>query len=181
MKITISGRAGSGKSTVAKIVAKKLKLRHYSMGDMQRQIAGEKGISMLELGKIEEKNPEFDEYIDDFQRNLGREDNFIVDSRLGFHFIPSSIKIFLDVSLKEGAHRIFNQLREYEKYNTSLENTEKKIVEREKSEIQRYKKYYGIKHFDKKNYDFVIDTTYLSPEEIVEKIIKFCMEKKRKL
>ncbi len=178
MKITISGRAGSGKSTIAKMLADKLKLKHYSMGDLQREIARQKRISLLELGKIEEKNPELDKYIDRFQRNLeNKEDNFIVDSRLGFHFIPSSTKIFLDVELDESARRIFAQLRDDEKYNNSVEETKKNISRREKSEIKRYKKYYRISHFDKKNYDLVIDTTNLSPQEIVEKIIKFVRKK----
>ncbi|MFO8015868.1 MAG: AAA family ATPase, partial [Candidatus Woesearchaeota archaeon] len=49
MKITISGKPGSGKSTVARLVAERLGLNHYSLGDMQREVAREKCISMAEL------------------------------------------------------------------------------------------------------------------------------------
>ena len=46
MIITISGIAGSGKSTVAKLLAKKLNCKHYSVGDFMRQIAKEKNIPL---------------------------------------------------------------------------------------------------------------------------------------
>ena len=52
MRITISGKAGSGKSTVAKLLSEKLNLRHYSIGDLMRAIADEKGLNLLELNKI---------------------------------------------------------------------------------------------------------------------------------
>ena len=46
MIITISGKPGSGKSTVAKEAAKKLKLKYYCIGDFQRKIARKKSISL---------------------------------------------------------------------------------------------------------------------------------------
>ena len=52
MIITISGKAGSGKSTVAKSISQKLNLRHYSIGDLMRAMAREKKISLLELNKL---------------------------------------------------------------------------------------------------------------------------------
>ena len=100
MIITISGKPGSGKSTVAELIAKRLSLKHYSIGNFMREIAKEKGISLLELGKIAEKERWVDDELDKRQIELGgREDGFVIDSRLGFHFIPKSVKIFLDVNL----------------------------------------------------------------------------------
>ena len=43
--ITISGVIGSGKSTVAKMLAQKLKWQYYSTGMAQRKIAEEMGIT----------------------------------------------------------------------------------------------------------------------------------------
>ncbi len=63
MRIVISGTAGSGKSTVAKALAKEVEYEHYSMGDFMREIAEEKDVSLLELGKIAEKSREIDEEI----------------------------------------------------------------------------------------------------------------------
>ena len=47
MIITISGKAGSGKSTVAKELAKQLNLQHFSIGDIMRKMAKEKNISVM--------------------------------------------------------------------------------------------------------------------------------------
>ena len=50
--ITVSGRPGSGKSTVAKSLAAKLNLDHVSAGDFMREMAAERNITVLELSAI---------------------------------------------------------------------------------------------------------------------------------
>lgn len=170
MIITISGKPGSGKSTVAKETAKKLHLKHYSMGDFQREIAKKRGISMAELSRVEEKDRSIDEEVDRRQRELGKkEDNFVIDSRIGFHFIPNSFKVFLDVDFDTGAGRIFSQKRKGERF-ASLEDAKKEIKRRMDSERKRYKEYYGVDHHDMKNYDAVIDTTNSTVEQAVNEI-----------
>lgn len=174
MKITISGALGSGKSTVAKLVASKLKLKHYSTGDFMREMAARRGITLLELGKLAEKDPSVDKELDQRQIQLGKEeDNFIIDARLGWHFIPNSIKIFLDVADEEAARRIFAEKRSDEKYNLTLKATLENIKKRKNSEMKRYLDYYGVDYSDKKNYDLVIDTTKINAENVAEKIILF--------
>lgn len=159
MIITISGRAGSGKSTVAKLLAEILGFKFYSMGDMRRNLAEIRGIDINKLNEYDEKNNGItDKQVDMFLARLGREeDNFVADARLGFYFIPSSIKIFLDADAKTRAERIFNDSRTTEKYS-SLEETISRIEEREKSDILRYNMLYKINCYDTKNYDYVIDT-----------------------
>ena len=176
MIITISGPAGSGKSTVGKLVAKKLGYTYYSMGSIQRQIAEERGITLLELGKMEETDKSIDEDIDRKQKEMGnKEDNFVMDSRLGFHFIPESLKIYIDSDIDVRAKRIFHdQLsdRSAEK-NLSVEDTKRKIQLREASEIKRYKKYYAVNPYDVSNYDLVIDGSEMTIEENADVIIEF--------
>jgi cytidylate kinase len=177
MIITIGGTAGSGKSTVAKLLAKKLGYKHYSMGDFQREIAEERKMSLLELSRIEEEDRGVDEEVDQRQISLGREeDNFVIDSRLGFHFIPNSVKIFLDADFEERAKRILaDKIRK--EHNVNLENTKENIETRKASEQKRYNDYYNIDPYEKSNYDLVVDTTSISAEEVVEKILEF-VEKK---
>ena len=91
MIITISGSPGAGKSTVAKLVAKKLKLKYYSIGILLRNLARKRKISLLEISKLAEKSPKIDRELDDAQIKLGKRDNFVLDSRLGYHFVPGSI------------------------------------------------------------------------------------------
>jgi len=181
MIITISGRIGSGKSTVAKALAKKLKLRHLSTGDVMRKIADQKGISPTELSHLAEKEVSIDSELDKKTAKIGKsEDDFVMDSRLAFHFIPKSIKIFLDVSLDVAAKRIFSQKRAEEKENISLAKTKENVKEREISEIKRYKNLYGFDYTQHSNFDLVVDTSELDVQKIVEKIIDF-LKKKRKL
>ena len=173
MIVTVSGLPGSGKSTLAKSLAKSLGFRHYSSGDFWRQIAKEKGISILELNKLAEKNPALDRELDNRTVRLAeKEDNFVIDSRMAWHFIPKSVKIFAHVDLKEAARRVFMDKRQ-EKENTSIEETLKSMEKRTESERERYKKLYGADYTDRKNYDLVIDTTKTSPEQALEKALEF--------
>ena len=89
MIITISGAPGSGKTTVARLLAKKLGYRHYSIGDLRGEIALRKGITIDELNKLGEKDPSSDREVDEYLESLGKkEDNLVIDCRMGFHFIP---------------------------------------------------------------------------------------------
>lgn len=173
MIITISGASGSGKSTVAKLLAKKLNYKHYSIGDFMREIAEKRGISLLELSKLAETDKSIDKELDQRQIDLGKtEDNFVIDARLGYHFIPNSKKIFLDADLKESAKRILADKGRKEK-NVNLQNTTENIQKRQASEQKRYKEYYNLDIYDKTNYDLIIDTTKLTPEQVVDKILEY--------
>jgi len=172
MIITISGLAGSGKSTVAKLLAKKLGFKHYSTGDFMRQIAQERGITLLELGYLAEKDKgAIDRELDARQKELGeKENNFVIDARLGFLFIPKSFKIFLEADSEMRARRIFTDKSRKEN-NMTFDEALKKIEEREKSNKQRYKEYYNIDFPDKSVFDLVVDTDKIPVEEVVEKIL----------
>jgi len=173
MIITIGGRAGSGKSTVAKLLAKRLNLKVYSMGDLTRRIAEERRISLIELNRLQERDPSIDTEIDNLQRELGRKENdFVIDSRLGILFIPmEDFKVFLDANEIVRAKRILNDARTLER-STELNDTVAKLREREESEIKRYRQYYSFNCYDKDKYDIVINTSILLPEEVVELIVK---------
>ena len=175
--ITIGGKPGSGKSTVAKLLAKKLNYGHYSSGNFMRDLAEERKISLLELSRIAEKNKSIDQEIDERQIELGRkEDNFVIDARLGFHFIPNSIKIYLDADFEERAKRILaDKIRKEQ--NIDLQSTKENMKTREESEKKRYKGYYDIDPNDQGYYDLIIDTTSLTPEQAVDKILEFIKNK----
>ena len=172
MIITISGKAGSGKSTIAKLLAAKLKLKHHSTGDFMRQMAKEKRISLLELSKEAETDKTIDKELDERQIKLGvQQDNFVIDGRLSAFFIPhAAYKIYLDCSDGVRANRIMKEDREGEK-GTTVKDMIKKINQRENSERKRYKAFYGFDYHDKKNYDAVIDTTNLTIQQVVDEIL----------
>lgn len=171
MIITISGLPGSGKSTIGKMLAKRLGYKFYSMGDLRGKMAMDRGLTIDELNKLGEKEEWTDRQADEYQEKLGREeDDFVIDGRISFHFIPKSFRIFLEVDIKEAAKRVFKNQRLDEARASSAEELETRMRARARQDDFRYKKYYGITFQDKSKFDLVIDTTNLTPEEIVDRI-----------
>ena len=171
MKITISGKPGSGKSVVADAIAKKLNLKRYSVGDYRREMAKKRGMTLAQLNKLGEKEDFTDKEADGWQKQIGiKEDNFVIDGRTGFLFIPDSIKIFLDVEPEIGAERMMHRDNIEEKTPTK-EIALKLWKERVKSDTKRYKKYYNINLYYKKHYDLVIDTSNMNQEQVVEMVL----------
>lgn len=174
MVITISGVPGSGKTSVGKMLAKKLGLRFYSVGDLSTEVALKRGLMLDELHAIDEKDSQTDNYLDAYQTELGRnQDNFVIEGRLSWHFIPKSFKIFLDCDIKEAARRTLSSKAERpdEDISSNLTAIEQGIVDRLASDDRRYKKYYGLDYLDKKNYDLILDTTTLMGVESVAEAI----------
>lgn len=173
MKITISGEAGSGKTSVAKKLAEKLNYKFYSMGNIRGEIAINLGITIDELNKIGEKENWTDKKTDEYQKNiLAKKDNLIVEGRLSWLFIPNSFKIFLDAPVKIGACRILKNPRKDEKKTANLKAMEKYIQKRKQSDIKRYKKYYKINPYEHKHYDLIINSENKTIDEIVKIILK---------
>lgn len=179
MIITIAGAPGSGKSTVAKLLAEKLGYEYVSVGNMRRKMAEERGMTLEEFNSLGEKEEFTDKEVDLYQKKLGEtKDNLVIDGRTSWYFIPQSYKIFLDVDLKTAAERILKDIRNakrpQEKGFNTLDEVVDSLKKRMKSDSFRYKKYYGkdCDYLNKKNYDLVVDTAKKKPKEIVDYIIK---------
>jgi predicted cytidylate kinase len=139
-----------------------------------RQMAGERGMSVLEFGRLAEDDADIDREIDARTAELGRtRDGFVIDSRLAWHFIPGSIKVFLDVGIDVAAERIYGDDRGTETENVDVAVTRGNIEARTASESKRYQDYYGVDYLDHAHYDLVIDTSTLSVDEIVDRIAAF--------
>ncbi len=133
-----------------------------------REIAQKRGLSLMEISKKAESDPSIDEELDKRQKEIGeKEDNFIMDSRLGFYFIQDSYKIFFTVDPEEAAKRIIGEKRKDEAYRDA-EQALSVLRKRMQSENKRYKEYYGIDFPRNEDFDLIIDTTHTKPEEIVE-------------
>ncbi len=185
MIITISGNAGSGKSTVAKILIDKLNAKRIYVGGIRRELAREKGMTLEELNVYGLEHPETDVDVDERAaaqaRELENQGNVVVvEGRTMFHFIPESIKVYVKVDLPVGSKRIWQDLqkknleseRNQDKVN-SLEELQKKTEERQKNDIARYQKYYQMNPYDEKHYDLVVDSTIPSAVEVAEKVMDF--------
>lgn len=181
MIISFNGDEGSGKSTIAKKVAEALGYPRYYMGQIFRDIAKNKGMTIAEYVKTGEEDPNVDKEVDNYLLSLAqKQTNFVAESRTAWHLIPDSLKIYLEVDEREGAKRIFKQLKEETdnsrnemKEASTLEAVLKNIRRRRETDDLRYKKYYGINIRDPKNYDLFLDTTKLSREEVFERVLDF--------
>ncbi len=141
-----------------------------------RELALERGMALYELWKEAEQDGWIiDSILDERQKKLWEEeDNFIIDGRLSFHFIPKAIKIFLTIDPMEAARRIFlDNTRAGVEIHESIEHAAKNIILRRESEDERYMKYYWLHIYDMSYYDFVIDTTHKSPQEVFEEVIQY--------
>ncbi len=171
MIITIAGEAGSGKGTLRKILSEKLNYESWSMGDMRREIAKKHEITIHQLNEIGEKEDWTDKEVDEFQKQLGKRKNIIVEGRLSWYFIPNSYKIYLDVSPEKGAKRIFKEKRHTELKTEDIGEMIEKNQERKQSDIKRYNEYYNINPYEKENFDLRIDTTNKTPEEVLNEVL----------
>jgi len=172
MIITISGEAGSGKSTISKIISEKLNLKQYSTGTIQRKIANEMGISIVELGEIEKQDKSIDNKIDLETEKIGKEENnFLMDSWLAAKFIPQAYKIFLKADIENRVKRRLNQKRKEENFY-DFEIAKKQMLQRENTNQKRWIDFYNFDYKDEKNYDLIIDTTNMSVKEVVDFILK---------
>ena len=176
MIITISGCPGSGKDTVARIISKKLGMKLHQMGELRRKLAKKHRLSIQELNERGKTESWTDSEIDSITTELGKkQDNFIIVGRTAYHFIPHSIKIYLDVDIREASRRIIQDKdnRKNENIPESMEKEIELIKERIENDRSRYKKHYGIDIAEQKNYDLWIDTTKINAEQVAGQIIKF--------
>jgi len=152
MIITISGAPGTGTTTLARKLADELGIRWINSGELFRKVASEKNITVKELNRLAERDPEIDYMIDDAQRALAKEGPGIFEGRLSGHHLNADLKILLKTDQKVRAERISQ--RESKLFEDALHET--RI--REISEARRYRKYYNININDFSVYDIIVDT-----------------------
>ena len=171
--ITITGALGSGKSTVAHMLADKMAYIYYSTGNAQRHIAEQMHLTTLELNKLADKDPSIDEKIDSVFKKMNSDGkSYVVDSRLAWHFMPDSFKVKLITDENTAALRIMNDTtRAGERHYETLEDAKQAIISRRQSEVSRFLHTYHVDIENNKMFDLILDTTSLTPEEVCTQIL----------
>lgn len=173
MIITITGKPCSGKGTVAKEFCNKFNFEYICTGDMFREYAKQFGYDNILIFQEQDQNvKKIDKLVDDKIYKIGKtrqNENILIDSRLAWHFIPNSFKVFIDVDENVAGERLLSADRETEK-TTSLADAINQLKSRWKVENDRYEELYGVNNLNAENYDFIVDSSNLSPSEIVKKI-----------
>ena len=98
---------------------------------------------------------------------------YILDSRLAWHFVPSSFKVFIKVKPEVAPQRVLaDKVRSNEPDNKDLQSTIDNLQARMQSECKRFKEYYDIDYRNEDNFDLVVDSSSLTAEEVAETIIR---------
>ena len=154
-------------------------LNHLHMAPRKARLVASsiKGLSVNETNKHAEENKKIDFLVDKKLRNLRNKKKIVIDSRLAFHWIPESFKIYLDLPKKIAKKRILqniktNSLRAQSENTKTIKEVYKKMIERFESEQKRYWDLYQVDNTKKENFDFIIDTNKNNLIEVVNIIIK---------
>ncbi len=168
-KITLFGLAGTGTSSMGKILAKRLGYTFMSTGNIFRAKAESLGLSLHQFEELCNENPEHDRALDQEVKNFGENNNnFVIESRLAWYFIPDSTKIKLHCDFPERIGRVAKRDA------VTIEEAEKLTTARESFGAQRYKEFYNISDFAPDSaFDISIDTTTTPIEKVAERILNY--------
>ena len=170
--ICISGLPGCGKSTVAKKLAQKYRLRYVSGGDALKELAIEAGFkpSGEDWWETEEgrrflnkrmEDPNFDRKVDEKLIEIAKEGNVVLDSWTMPWLLDEGFKIWLDASLEVRAARAAKRDK------IDFEEAKKLIREREKKTREIYSKLYGFNlGEDFSPFHIILDTDKLDANEV---------------
>lgn len=186
--VIIFGFSGAGKSTTAKIVAKKygLRLIHPSSilrnllegkrADIKNSHAGKgfweslEGIRLFK-NRLKEKRP-LDMVSDQILLKEIKKGNVVMDSWSMPWLSKIGIKIYLKAALGKRAQRVSQRSK------ISYQEAVKTIQMRDEQTRKLFKKLYGFdikKDFDV--FDFSLDTTTLNTKQVADKVVKFLENK----
>ena len=181
MIITITGKPCSGKSTIAKLLVEQHGFKRIGVGDIFKEEAKKRGMNAEEFNAFCMKDPSFDYIIDQQTAELGKKyenETVVFDSRMAWYFVPKSFKVFVDLDEDEMARRLVNSDREgKEKYST-IDEAKQTLKNRQQLEIDRYKKIYNQDLSDMKNFDLVLESSNMTPQQLSDQLWeeyqKFC-------
>jgi cytidylate kinase len=157
--ISIAGNIGSGKSSVARRLSELTGWPFVSTGALFRELAARRGLTVLELNKRAETDPSVDDEVDGHLRRLAESgESAVIDSRMAWHFVPGSYKVYLVVDPRIAVGRVYGAVREDEHY-ASVQEAADNILARQRVEAERYHDLYGVHVDDWRNYDLVVDTS----------------------
>lgn len=170
--ITLSGKPGSGKSSTSDKVAEMLSYTRYSSGEMVRAMVKKRKITLADFNKMAASDHSLDEEIDEKLRDLREQKDIVIDSRLGFYWIPESFKVYLDLDMDVATARIYKDTISNEGRSQgagiagSIADVQRQVQSRLNAETRRFKAMYGVNPYKNTNFDLVINTSRHSPQTV---------------
>jgi|TARA_B110000495_G_C22671997_1_gene397101 cytidylate kinase len=179
LKVSISGHPGSGTTTLVNSICKLMSWTTVNGGDIFRNQAKDRGISLAEFSEICRSDESIDRMLDAMLIEFMEAEDGpeIVESRLAgwwaYRQNISCVRIWLEVSDEERAHRVSS--REGLSMEEALSANKKRLL----VDRQRYESMYGIRPSDATPYTHTIDATTLSKEEVLKVALKILKEEEK--
>lgn len=166
--LAVSGQCCSGKSTLCRILSKKLNWTLVDVGNEFRKIAKTKGIGIEKFGSIPDKL--LRQVDNQIRQRIHTEVNTIWDGRLTCYLAHENKRIFkiycvadLDVRADRCASRD----------KMPLEEVKRKVLMRDIEEADVFKRLYGFSNpYSPKWVNLRLDTSDKSPEELARIAIR---------
>lgn len=168
--ITIGGLAGTGTSTLSRLVAARLDLPYVYTGAIFREQAAQRGLTVEEFNLLCQQDPAVDRSLDDEQLRLLRLGELLLEGRMAGWIAATNgdvdaLGVWVVCDEEERIRRIV--ARDGGDATEALERTR----QRETSELARYRRYYGADIVDRSHYDLVLDSTASSPEQLAARVV----------
>lgn len=177
--ITISGRIGTGKTTLAVKLGETLGWEVLDGGKLFRKITEELGESIVHTRQRPDK---FDlEYEDKIKKLLKEEKHRVVQSHLaGFDAqgIDGVFKILVICRDENGDDKADIRIdRLMNRDGISLEDAKHEILEREKQNLEKFRRLYADNdqnwvYWDQKYYDLVVNTYSLNAQDSLKLVLE---------
>ncbi|MFQ6012342.1 MAG: (d)CMP kinase [Thermoplasmata archaeon] len=173
--LVIGGLPGAGKTTVAEGLARRRGWEVVSAGDLFREWAEEKGLSLGAFGRLAEEDHTIDRRLDEailkrVTDMAAREIPLVVEGRLPAHLLRAEGQEIFAVWLE--APRSVRAARVAQRDAQSEEAAHREMKTREASESRRYAAIYGIDLADQSVFDLVLDSSERTPEQLVDTILE---------
>jgi len=165
-RITVSGHPGSGTSTLVKGLTKHFGWTSLNGGDVFRNEAANRGMTLQEFGELCKEDLEVDRALDKLlQEQMLENSADIVESRLAgwwaYRLEIPCVRLWLDVDEQERAKRVT--------YREGISIEEAIIANKKRSSVdaERFMELYQLLPEQREPYTSLLDATNLGSEEVL--------------